>query len=932
MNLKQSLRLTLLLVAGLLSACGSGGSGECLTDIGICDPGTSSSGGSSGVTAAKTRLTVLGPINDDTGTRFSSGQLTVLPSSRVTGFVARLEDIRNVNNPRPLPGFSINLDVLEGTVPYTRARAVVLSSDGVCPSSAGARGATTNADGEVAFCFVSPPTSEIAVGDELQLTARATAFLPTSAGATSTTAVRALFGLFVANPSNNFSLVIAGPGSEPTGTLTVSSGATLNGLTATLRSDDGALPSPRPFVRLVPTLGSVVTSGASGGVVNSSGVLTFGYKAGCPDAGVANEQVMLTGNAVVNGEPVEQEFSLFVQRLDATLTTTLPSGVSSVFSGDTLEGIRFRLTRSGGGTVTAAPITVQAALNGVPVGQFIDPVSGEFGNPLTLPTPAGGSLLLDYEAEAGLRSDQSVSITAGASDDELCIGARAAARTLVVRNKGTGSLVSVGDGGEPSGTITLSPGQIGSFVVRALDGLGNVVPGTVVSLSSTPTGVGRILIPSSPGASSATTGASGSIAADYYAPNTITTEQTVTVTAQATIDGRAVSSTYAILLTPPPPKPAPVLTLSGPASASPGQEQTGFLARLVRIDGTAVEGARLSFNGSNGTVTLYESGVARPGVSSLPTDSTGTVALSFTPSSAITTDTTAVVSATVASGQTLSSECSGNPDAVCSANRNVTVQQDSFEFTAPAFGSNVLVGSENAQALAFAWQTAGGTPVAECVDLTASFRGAGDAAYGLVIGTDPTPQTQVRRVQLTASGGFALPIKVYSDRSGFLEVAARENRGCADTASGPLSASAGVQFVDEVCGTSADGRNCVDLAAPIRALTSPDASGAQRTAALTLDVRNNAYQPIDGAQVTFAVTSPASCPGALNERVFPGGGTTNANGVASSQYFVPNFNPQLANGTTCQVEVQGCVRGQSGSDPNAVFCSTRTIILQQPTP
>ncbi|MDP3856858.1 MAG: hypothetical protein Q8Q73_03750 [Stagnimonas sp.] len=933
MNLKQSLRASLLAVAGLLAACGSGGDdGTCLTDIGICDGGGTGSGGTGGVSADKVRLTVLGPLNEDSGQRFTSGQLTVAPSSRTVGFVARLEDIRNVNSPRRLSGYSVNLDVLMGSDTYGRARAVVISSDGICPSSGGARGGVTNADGDLAFCFTAPPTSEVEVGDELVLTARATAFVPTTAGSTTTTAVRALFSLFVSNPSNNYRLVIAGPGGEPTETLTVGSGATLSGFTATISSDDGSLPTPRPFVRLVPTLGSVVTSGVAGGTVNSSGVLSFGYKGGCPAEDDLPEKVLLAGNTTVDGQPVAQEYSLFVQRLASTLSTTLPSGVSSAFSGETVEGILFRLVRSGSAIVTAAPITVQAVLNGLPVGQFIEPVSGEFGNPLTLPAPSDGRLLLDYETEAGLRSDQTVTLTAGASDDTLCINARAANKSLRVRSKGTGSLVLAGDGGEPSGTIALTPGDIGSFVVRALDGLGNAAPGTVVSLSSAPSNVGRIVIPSNPGASSAITGADGSITADFYAPATIAANQTVTITAQATVDGRALSSTYSILLTPSAPEAAPVLSLSGPASAAPGAETTGYLAKLVRVDGTAVQGTVLSFSATNGSVTVYEGGTARPGVSSLQTDATGTVAFSLTPSSALTADTTAVITATVASGQPLSGECSGTADAVCTASRNVSVPQDSFEFTAPSFGTSVLVGNPNAQTLSFSWQTALGSPVAECLDLTASFRGAGDASYGLIIGDDTTPQTQIRRVQLNASGEFATAIKVYSDRSGFLEIAARENRGCTATASGPLTASAGVQFVDEVCGTTADGRNCVDLGAPIRTLTSPDAGGAQRSAALTLSVLNNAYQPIDGAQVSFAITSPASCAGALNERVFPGGGTTNANGVASSQYFVPNFSPQLANGTTCQVQVQGCVRGQSGSDPDAVFCSTRTIIIEQPTP
>lgn len=936
MTLKDLLRPALLVAASLLGACGGGGGDEntCLIPD-FCEGGGggSSSGGTSGtVTADRARLTVLGPIDPATGQRFSAGQLTLSPSSRTVGFVARLEDIRNLNNPRPLAGAGINLDVTMGETAYSRARAVVLSADGVCPASGGARGANTNAAGEILFCFIAPPTSEVPAGEDLSLALRATAFLPTTAGSTDTTAVRQSFSLIVENPENSFSLRIAGPAGEPSETLTVNAGETLNGLTATLASESGSLPNPRPFVRLVPTLGRVITPAAAGGVPNAAGVLSFGYQAGCPDLADPEETVLITANTSASGQPVEQEFSLFVQRVAATLAITLPSGTSSAFSGETVEGVRFRLSKDGGGTVTGTPVTVQAAVNGLPVGQFLNPATGDFGNPLTLPAPSSGTLLLDYETEAGLRSNQTVTLSAGASDDSQCISARAASRSLQVRTKGTGSLVVLGDSGEPSGGISLSPDQIGSLVVRALDGLGNAVPGASISFSSSPSGVGRIEIPGSPGRSTAMAGADGSLAVDYLAPASISAEQTVVLTASATIDGRDLSSSYNILLQPPPPASAPVLSLTGPGEASPGEERTGFSASLRRLDGTAVPAAQLSFGAASGAITVYENGVARPGVSSLATDAAGRVAFSYTPSSSLAATTTVALTAAVANGQPLASECSSNAAAVCSDSSNVTVQIDQFEFTAPSYGSTVVVGNRNAQALSFNWRTAAGASVPECLDLSTSFRGAGDAAFGLIIGSDPTPQTQVRRVQLNASGAFATPISVYSDRSGFLEISARENRGCAATASGPLSASTGVQFFDEVCGTTADGRNCVDLSAPVRVLSSPDTSGAQRSTALSLDIRNNAFQPIDGAAVTFTITSPASCPGALNERVFPGGGTTNANGVAVSQYFVPNFDPALAAGTSCQVQLQGCVRGQSGSDPDALFCSTRTILIQQPTP
>lgn len=934
MTSKASIRVALLALAGLVSACGGGGDDSSCLIPEFCDGGSSSGGGTnSGVTAAKSRLRVLGPIREATGDRYGSGQLVVAPSSRTLGFVARLEDIRNLNNPRPLAGYDINLDVLLGDTVYSRARSVVLSADGVCPASGGARGATTDAAGEVTFCFVAPSTTEVLAGDELALALRATTLLPTAVGSTVTTAVRQLFTVIVENPSNTYSLSIAGPNGEPTDAVTMGAGETLSGFTATLESETGTLPTPRPFVRLVTSLGDIVSTTASGGTVNSRGVLNFGYQAGCPESSATEEVVTLTATATIGDQAVEQEYNLNVIPRATKLSITLPSGASSIYSGDVLQGISYRLAPLGTGGVTGTPITVQAALvaNGVstPVGKFVEPVSGDFGNPLTLPAPANGTLVLNYQAEAGLRVNQVVTLTAGASDDTLCIRSTAASKSLQVLQKGTGSLVLLGDGGEPSGGLSLGQDEIGSLVIRALDGRGNAVPDVAITLTAT---AGAIEIPGSPGATTATTGADGSLLIDYLAPSTIAEESTATLTASGTVDGRALTGSYKILLVPPTPPSAPVLSLSGPGEASPGAERTGYLARLLRLDGTAVQGATLNLSATNAAITVYEAGIPRPGVGSLATDSTGKVAFSLTPNSSISADTTAVITGAVASGQPLSSECSSNADAVCTRSSNVTVRKDNFQFTAPSYGIAAPVGAANAQPLSFTWQTADGASVAECVDLSVSFTGSGNASYGLIVGSDPTPQTQQRRAQLNASGAFSTPIKVYSDRSGFLEVSARENRGCVATASGPLTASTGVQFYDEVCGTASDGRNCIDLNAPVRVFTSPDTSGAQRAATLTLDVRNNAYQPIDGAQVSFTITSPVSCAGALNERVFPGGGTTNANGTATTQYFVPNFSPQLANGTSCEVEIQGCVRGRSGSDPDAVFCSTRTIVVQQPTP
>jgi len=942
MRLTNSLKALLMGAALAVSACGSNNTDSgALLDLGdLNTPGTPPSGV---ITADRVRLTVLGPINENTGQRFSPGQLVVRPSSRTLGFVAKLEDIRNPNRPLPLAGFGINLDVLMGDTAFSKARAVVTSAGDTCPTSGGARGANTNANGEVQFCFIAPPTADVPAGEELTLAARASAFIADPSNPNSSTAVRRSFSIIVENPRNAYSLSIEGPNGEPTQTLTVNAGQTLNNLVATVTAENGVLPTQKPFVRVVPTLGRVITPSAAGGTIDSQGRLVFGYQGGCPDPAAGTEEVTISSNTTVEGQALQTEYQLFVQRVGTGLTTTLPA--TSVFSGDTLEDIRLRLVREDNASVAGATLTVQALLNGTPFGQFANLATGEFGNPLTLSAPSGGSLLLDYETDAGLRSNQTVTISAAAADDQRCIAATAANRTLQVRTKGTGSVTVVGASGEPSGTIALESSEIGSVRAVVRDGQNALRPGVAVRFTVSPSGVGRLSIPGADGSSTATTGAEGAVTADYIAPNTISTAQTVTITAAATVDDRALTSTaYAIELTPPAPAAAPTLSFlaSSPSEATPGAERTGFVAVLTRADGTAVQGATLNLTAPSGTIAVFENGVRRPGLSSLRTDAAGRVAFSYTPTSDAAIDSTVAISATVAGEQgQISTDCQSNSAAVCTASRNVTIRSDNFQFTAPAFGTSVTVGNtdQNPEQLAFRWRTATGQGVPECIDLATTFRGAGNAQFGLIIGNDPTPQTQIRRVQLNANGELSNTIRVFSDRSGFLEITARENRGCAASASGPLTASTGVQFEDEVCTTSADGRNCVDLAAPLRVFASPDASGAQRAADLTLDVRNAAFQPIDGRQVTFAIITPAN-PGDPNERVFPGGGTTDANGLARSRYLVPTFNPPLAvdNPATAAdeteirtVDIEGCVRRETDSGNEAKVCSTRRIeIVAQP--
>lgn len=411
---------------------------------------------------------------------------------------------------------------------------------------------------------------------------------------------------------------------------------------------------------------------------------------------------------------------------------------------------------------------------------------------------------------------------------------------------------------------------------------------------------------------------------DYIAP-AVSARTVDTLSVVASAAGTAsmpVSFNLAVL--PPPPPPSVRVTVSGPTTVAPSQTQPGYTARVETVEtgetaGQARQGTRL-------TVTLSDGGEVIQEPNDLgtigQTGSDGLLHFSVKPKSTTAANQTIVISAKVETvGDSAATTACALASSRCTGTLDVRVQPDVFDFTAPEYGVQGIVGEPNAVALQFQWQTTVGEPVPACVNLSAVFQGSGSSPYLLKINGDPVPSTQTRQVRLNANGVFQVPVAVFSDRSGFVEIRATENRSCASTTtSGALTASTGVQFVDEICEVADNGQNCVDLTAPLRVLTSPDESGEQRTADLTFKVLNRAYQPVDGRQVTFAITDPAHA-GDPNERVFPGGGTTNASGIATSEYFIPSL--LLAAGEVATVRVQACVRNIDGEDD--VVCSEREI-------
>lgn len=342
------------------------------------------------------------------------------------------------------------------------------------------------------------------------------------------------------------------------------------------------------------------------------------------------------------------------------------------------------------------------------------------------------------------------------------------------------------------------------------------------------------------------------------------------------------------------------LAVVGPTEASPGVERTGYRATLTQTDGTtAIPAQPLSFKSdSGGTFNVTNGSAQSVNATTANTNNFGQVQFSYTPANAVTVDKT--VKLTVTADNYM--DATGNP---VTQSVNVTVRADTFKFTAPTFGSSAGVGSNNAKPLRFQWANSpqsGGAAVAGKVCLKTDSTGL------LIINNDPTVRSQTQQVMTSVDSGgdFATPVSLFSDSSGFVQVTASD---CGNVS---RTATVGVQFVDDPC----TGDGCVSLDAPVTTPPSPDASGNQRKAKLTVDVRNDAFKPIDGIQVTFTLVNAISS--SVNEYVFPGGGTTNASGQATSEYFVP--------ASTGTARVRACVRRSSGEN----LCRERDIQVKSP--
>lgn len=605
------------------------------------------------------------------------------------------------------------------------------------------------------------------------------------------------------------------------------------------------------------------------------------------------------------------------EQFTATVTTSNGSPVS-----DTFVGIEGNFNDEAAGTVRATGADGRTRLGGANTNS-----NGIVRFFYTPPEDINTSIVVNLIAQVLdedelVRGEQEIAV-------EVALPSRPRVRLQGPQNPVTGNRVA-------SGSLELEPGDLASDFLVTIDALDNcegqrqVLNGVAYELTAAPV-VGAFR------QTDTTTGIDGTALFDYVAPATRAARTTVTLTASASNSAGEGFANYTLDILPDPPEPFLRVTLDGPSSVPAGSSQDGYVVNVEQVqldnDGnetvTAAADRRITLTSSDdGTfdVTATNNGLNQ-------TDDFGQLLFAFAPAASGTAAQTVQVTATVATtGDAEAATLCSASNADCSDVIDVQVQADTFEFTAPSFGSSGQVGSNNAVPLSINWRDGSGNGVTGCVNLTTTFSGSGNADFGLVINDDTVNTSQQRTNVSVINGQFERSHALFSDRSGFVEVIAVDNRDCAPSPTSSLTASTGVQFNDVVCDTT-DAQDCVDLQAPIRVLSSPDESGNQRTADLTIEVRNDAFEPIDGARITFEITAPASA-GDPNERVFPGGGTTNANGIANSTYFVPTFNPPLAADEIRIVEIQGCVRGAAaGAAMDGRVCRTRRIeIVAPPAP
>ncbi|HEX4873192.1 MAG TPA: hypothetical protein VFV27_12850 [Nevskiaceae bacterium] len=731
---------------------------------------------------------------------------------------------------------------------------------------------------------------------------------------------------------NTARLQILGPGGLSTGALELESGESVTGFLATL-TDAAGDPIPDIDLTLDPLDADASTTTRFGRIrtplgltTDDNGEVLFDYISGTTSRDV---NVVIRGTAFITASrSTQRDYRLAVLAPPQpgalpSLNLLAPGGATTIAvpAAETTTGFIATVLDEDGAPVPSLTLTlIPTTASGESAGLILTSSGGSPGR-TSFVTDSNGEVRFAYQAPRAT-SDTPVTLTGS-----FRIGSETQTDTLAVtvRRLAAATLSVEGPNREPTGAIEVESGQsLSGFSATLIDGRGAPVFNKALTLTPS-LGTVRTV-------NGLATDAGGRVEFDYRAPE-VTSRTLVTVVASASdVDGRTVSSSYQLAVLPPGLPPAPQVSLFGPDQASPNQTTaTPYELRFVRIGGEPVQGARFTLSTTNGTISVIENGVVRPGLTSGVTDATGSFRFSHTPGAIGSQSETARITASFDSasgvnGSEVASQCRSDAEAICSAQLNVTVRADTFRFASPAYGEAATTGRDNATELTFDWIDADNQRISGCLNLATRFTGSANAVFGLVVGNDPTVRTQINRALLAESGAFANPVRVFSNRSGFLEIIAVENRDCMDGASGELTTTTALQFEDVIPEREFN----VTLTGTSDAMT----IGEDTELPLTVTVLNDASEPLDNIDVTFGFCRSATNPKANNEEISPGGGTTTANGVATTTYFLPStFDPPIT--STTQVTVTACITEQGFSacaDEGSNVCDSFDIFVSPPAP
>ena len=873
--------------------------------------GLAACGGGSNSTGALLNLDNLGGGNPAVLKLVLNCPGDVLSGKVGRGFTATLTNASGTAVPNSFVG-------LEGDVAGSPAGTIIADKP---TGGTNQGGANTNTAGKVNFAFQAPTG----------VTKRTAATITGTAMTAGGDKVTGTCDLSI-NP-NPAKLTIRGPDGKISGSITLAAGQSANGFTATVL-DSVNDPVPDITLTFTPRNDSGVAAGRvrtpQGNLTDANGAVNFDYTA---PANVTQESdVTITASGNADGRALTAGYLVVVTpppaaALPPTLTVVAPNGSrQTVAALSTTDGFVTALTDQDGNPVSGTTVNLTLTDSTDKAAGTLLTSTGGTPTRTSFVTNSNGEIRFRYKAPRATTS-QRVTLAATYRFGAETIEAQAPV-VITVTKIDAPVLTAEGPNGEPSGAIQIATGTLVTGLIATLvDGNGDAVTGKALNFTASN---GTVTTPNG-----LSTDGAGQVEFDYRAP-AVTANTAVTIRVDANgVDGGNPTVSYALTVTPTPPQPTPLMSIIGPSEALPSQSQSGFTLSFKRENNEPVEGAkvRLTANPSGNQISVVGAdGTEQPGNTVGTVDAFGEVDFNVKPAAAGANDTTFTISAALDTGNraALSSQCQSDPDAVCTASKIVTVRADRFGFAAPpAYGASAPTGRDQATKLNYEWKDASGAGVPGCLDLTMTAPGGSTGSkFGLIVAGDPTNPVERKRVLLNSSGNFDSTdaLAAYSDRSGFSEITATENRACSDTLpSGARKSTTALQFVDTI---------------PAREFN-VTLTGQSDTMVLTqdtqlplsLEVLNDASQPLDNIKVKFGFCQSATSPKSNNEEITPGGGTTDNNGKATTTYLLPSTFAagQPANSV---VKITACIDGSytACADEASSVCDTFDIFLTAPPP